>query len=46
MLAQAKGTVGTPRAYLVYFPGLAILITVLAVNAVGDGLRHALDPAA
>ena len=42
MLAQAKGTVGTPRAYLVYFPGLAILITVLAVNAVGDGLRHAL----
>ena len=45
MLAQAKGTVGTPRAYLVYFPGLAILITVLAVNAVGDGLRHALDPA-
>ena len=26
------------------FPGLAILITVLAFNFVGDGLRDALDP--
>jgi peptide/nickel transport system permease protein len=27
-----------------FFPGLAIVITVLAVNFVGDGLRDALDP--
>jgi dipeptide transport system permease protein len=25
-------------------PGLAILVTVLAFNLVGDGLRDALDP--
>jgi ABC-type dipeptide/oligopeptide/nickel transport system permease subunit len=25
-------------------PGLAILITVLCINLVGDGLRDALDP--
>jgi peptide/nickel transport system permease protein len=29
---------------MVWFPGLFILITVLAVNFVGDGLRDALDP--
>ena len=29
---------------LVWFPGLAILITVLAVNFLGDGLRDAFDP--
>jgi len=27
-----------------FFPGLAIIITVLAVNFVGDGLRDAFDP--
>lgn len=38
------------REYLRYawwvatFPGLAIMITVLAINALGDGLRDALDP--
>jgi peptide/nickel transport system permease protein len=26
------------------FPGLAIFLTVLAINFVGDGLRDALDP--
>jgi peptide/nickel transport system permease protein len=26
------------------FPGLAIVVTVLAFNFVGDGLRDALDP--
>jgi ABC-type dipeptide/oligopeptide/nickel transport system permease subunit len=26
------------------FPGLAILLTVLAFNLFGDGLRDALDP--
>ena len=30
--------------HLVIFPGLAIAVTVLAVNLMGDGLRDALDP--
>jgi peptide/nickel transport system permease protein len=30
--------------WITTFPGLAIMITVLAVNQVGDGLRDALDP--
>lgn len=30
--------------WTVTFPGLAIVITVLALNLVGDGLRDALDP--
>ena len=30
--------------WLVWFPGLAILLTVLCVNFLGDGLRDALDP--
>jgi peptide/nickel transport system permease protein len=44
MLADAEGTVGTSQSYLLYFPGLAILLTVLAVNFLGDGLRDAFDP--
>ena len=31
-------------SYLTLFPGLAILITVLALNMMGDGLRDAMDP--
>jgi ABC-type dipeptide/oligopeptide/nickel transport system permease subunit len=27
-----------------FFPGLAIMLTVLAINLVGDGLRDAIDP--
>lgn len=30
--------------YLVFFPGIAIMITVLGFNLLGDGLRDALDP--
>lgn len=30
--------------YLCFYPGLAIMITVMAINQVGDGLRDALDP--
>ncbi|TGE11918.1 peptide ABC transporter permease [Salmonella enterica subsp. enterica serovar Poona] len=30
--------------WVVTFPGLAILLTVLAFNLMGDGLRDALDP--
>jgi peptide/nickel transport system permease protein len=34
----------TTKPYLIWFPGLFILITVLCVNFLGDGLRDALDP--
>ena len=30
--------------HLVFFPGVAIMITVLGFNLLGDGLRDALDP--
>ena len=30
--------------WLGIFPGLAILVTVLAFNLLGDGLRDAMDP--
>jgi len=46
MLSSAEGVIGTPRAYLLYFPGLMIFVTVLAVNFLGDGLRDAFDPQA
>ncbi|WP_279480399.1 ABC transporter permease subunit [Aureimonas sp. SK2] len=43
MLAEAREFV--LRAWwVVTFPGLAILVTVLAINLIGDGLRDALDP--
>jgi len=43
MLADAREFI--LRAWwVVTFPGLAILIAVLAFNLMGDGLRDALDP--
>lgn len=30
--------------WIIFFPGVALFITVLAVNLIGDGLRDALDP--
>ncbi len=30
--------------WITTFPGLAIMVTVLAINMLGDGLRDALDP--
>lgn len=43
MLAEAREFI--QRAWwVVTFPGLAILVTVLAINLMGDGLRDALDP--
>jgi peptide/nickel transport system permease protein len=44
LIYDARGTVGTDKAYLLYFPGLMLLITVLCVNFLGDGLRDAFDP--
>lgn len=32
------------HAYMTIFPGLAIMITVLSLNLLGDGLRDAMDP--
>ncbi len=31
-------------SYMTLFPGLAIMVTVLALNLLGDGLRDAFDP--
>ncbi len=43
MLASARDYI--ERAWwVVSLPGLAILLTVLAINLMGDGLRDALDP--
>ncbi|MEY2475485.1 MAG: peptide/nickel transport system permease protein [Actinomycetota bacterium] len=44
MLSDSRGYVGTPKAYLIYFPGLALLLVVLSVNFIGDALRDAFDP--
>ena len=35
---------GTNGPWTAIFPGLLIVITVLAINFIGDGLRDALDP--
>lgn len=43
MLAAARGFV-RDSAYMSIFPGLAIMITILALNFLGDGLRDAMDP--
>jgi dipeptide transport system permease protein len=43
MLATAREFI--QRApWVVTFPGLCILVTVIAINLIGDGLRDALDP--
>ena len=44
MMSDAEQWVGTHNAYLIYFPGLLLLIIVLCVNFLGDGLRDAFDP--
>lgn len=31
-------------AHLVFFPGLAIVLSALGINLIGDGLREAIDP--
>ena len=45
MLMDAQATMST-QPWLSIFPGLAILVVVLAVNFLGDGLQDALDPRA
>jgi peptide/nickel transport system permease protein len=49
-LAEWGTMLGTERnqiftaPHLVFFPGIAIMITVLGFNLLGDGLRDAIDP--
>ncbi len=43
MLLAGKQTLGTAW-WLSVFPGLAILVTVLGYNLLGEGIRDALDP--
>ncbi len=43
MLGSERNQVFT-APHLVFFPGIAIMLTVLAFNLLGDGLRDAIDP--
>jgi len=43
MLADSRDLI-TSNPWVMAMPGIAILITVLAINLMGDGLRDALDP--
>lgn len=43
MLGSERNQVFT-SPHLVFFPGIAIMLTVLAFNLMGDGLRDAIDP--
>ena len=43
MLYEGRDLIRT-SPYLVIFPGIAIAVSVLSLNLLGDGLRDALDP--
>jgi len=43
MLSDSQGLIFS-APYLIFIPGVAIMITVLAFNLLGDGLRDAMDP--
>lgn len=43
MLAEAREQMRF-NPYLMFFPGVAIMLAVLSLNLIGDGLRDALDP--
>lgn len=43
MLAEGRVYIGDAW-WLATFPGLAIMLTILSINLLGDGLRDALDP--
>jgi ABC-type dipeptide/oligopeptide/nickel transport system permease subunit len=43
MLGEERNSIFN-APHLVFFPGLAIMLTVLSFNLLGDGLRDALDP--
>ncbi len=43
ILMEGKAVLGVGW-WMIVFPGLAILITVLAFNLLGEGLRDAINP--
>ena len=43
MLADSKDFIQS-APWTMIFPGLAIMLTVLGFNLMGDGLRDAMDP--
>lgn len=43
MVAESRDFMRT-SAYLTIFPGMAIVLSALSINLIGDGLRDALDP--
>ena len=43
MIGQGRGAVFS-APHIVLFPGLALMVTVVGFNLLGDGLRDALDP--
>jgi peptide/nickel transport system permease protein len=43
ILSEARTSVFS-QPYLVFYPGMAIMLTVLGFNLLGDGMRDALDP--
>jgi peptide/nickel transport system permease protein len=44
MLSQSLGAGGQFQYWLAVFPGIAIFLTVLAYNLLGEALADALDP--
>ena len=44
MVAEGARFIATGKWWLVGFPGLALMLTVLCFNLLGDGLRDILDP--
>ena len=44
MVADGREQILTNRWWIYVFPGVAIMLTVLAINSVGDWLRDYLDP--
>jgi peptide/nickel transport system permease protein len=43
MLAESRNLM-RDHGYMTLVPGLAIMLTVMSINLIGDGLRDALDP--
>src|SRR5919201_4425160 len=44
MVAAGRDQIITGKWWIYAFPGLAIMLTVLGINLIGDWLRDALDP--
>lgn len=43
MLSSARGFI-RGKSYMALYPGLAIMITVMGFNLIGDGIRDSMDP--